>query len=480
MRKKLKNKIYRRSNKKVIIKGKKLIKRKNLNKNKKVKDNKYFNYIIDILIKLNILFILGCCLFYGTRLVYYYKIEHPKMKEVTTIIDSIDLNSVVKKGNGLYKIDNKYVYKGNVTDNYVKYSGRIWRIVSIDENNGIKLITNESQTSLVWGVNSDYENSYIRSWLNDSDKAIKSFYDSLNNTNIIGYTNTCIDLLLDSNITCDNVVSDRIGLLSAYEYQQAGGASSYLNIGEYWWLSNIDNDNVAWYVYSKGAINNTSYSGTIYYSYGVRPVITISGTATVISGNGTEDNPYNLDSVTDKVLSNKLIGNYITYSGYTWRIIDKEEDAIKVVLDGYIKDMDVPYLTKFGNTSYCSLKKGMCNYLNTSFYESLDKKEYIVEHEFNTGTYDKSSNYDYNSIANNKETLYVGLLQLGELFVNDYSKYFLGTRTNYNNVYEMLENGIIYAGELSDELRVRPTLYLKSDIKIVSGLGTKKRPYVLE
>ena len=89
--------------------------------------------------------------------------------------------------------------------------------------------------------------------------------------------------------------------------------------------------------------------------------------------------------------------------------------------------------------------------------------------------------YDFNSITEYNEKLKVGLLQLGELFVTDVSKYFLSTRTKTtdNNIYQVLENGRIYAGDLTDELLLRPTLYLKANLEINSGSGTQKEPYIV-
>ena len=71
---------------------------------------------------------------------------------------------------------------------------------------------------------------------------------------------------------------------------------------------------------------------------------------------------------------------------------------------------------------------------------------------------------------------------MGELFITDVSKYFLSTRTitSDNSIYEVLEEGRIYAGELTDELGLRVTLYLKPDIAILSGKGTSENPYVIE
>ena len=253
----------RKNKKRIVLKGRKIIRRV----------RKRFK-ISNLLIIINLLFILGCCIFYGTRLINFYRIEHPHIDKDSNILDVISIKNTVTTGDGLYEDDDEYYYKGKNVNNYVIYSGRLWRIISIDKESNIKMITEDSQTSLVWGINTDYEKSYVRSWLNDENMVFKSFFASLDDPNSIGYTRTCIDVIEDK-ITCEKTVNDRVGLLSYFEYKKAGAEKSYLNTGRYWWLSNVDKNNTSLYVFSKGNVNNDSFSGTSYYSYGVRPVITV-------------------------------------------------------------------------------------------------------------------------------------------------------------------------------------------------------------
>lgn len=437
----------------------------------------------NIIIFLDILFLICCVFFYGFRLIHYYKIENPKIDKKLSLYEMVTLEkNITSIASGLYKEKDTYYYKGKDINNYVLYSGRIWRVISVDKDNNIKLISDESQTSLVFGVDSNYENSYIRSWLNDSDNDIKSFYESLENTNILVDTQSCTDVIEDKKITCDKIVKDKVGLLSAYEYEKAGGADSYLNINKYWWTSSVNSSNTAWYVYSKGSLNDNSFTNKTYFSYGVRPTITIKGSTIIKSGDGSKNNPIFLDETTTNLLNTKIVGNYLTYSGYNFRIIEKSSDYVKVVMDGVIKEDKEDYFTNFGQSNYITSSKDVGKYLNTTFYNSLSNKEYILKHNFYSGRYDSGNKYDFNQIDDYNESYYVGLLQLGELFVNDESKYFLSTRTKTteNSIYQVLDNGRIYAGAVTDELRLRPTLYLKPDLTVNSGTGTKSDPYIIE
>lgn len=473
------SKSLKNSQKKVVHKyeGKKISTKDNKTKsysNKKMYYSKEYMFLI-----ISISFILLCFLFYGSRLVYFYGIEHPKILKNENIYNVLTLKkNIVEQGDGLYKEDkNKYIYKGKNIDNYVKYSGRLWRIVSINDN-GIKLITEDNQTSLVWGLKTNYEKSLVKSWLNDK-KDIKSFYESLSNTEILTKTKTCVDIVSKTNISCNKIIEEKVGLLSVYEYQEAGAEKSYLNIGEYWWTSSIDANNLAWYIYSIGALNNNVSLGKIYYAYGVRPTITIKSDIKVISGSGKRDDPYCFVNTTNNMLNSKYVGEYINYSGYTWRIIETDKEYTKIVMNGVIKNNNDDLYKAYGSSNYMTSSYGLGYYLNNVFYNSLENKEFILKYPFNMGRYDKTYKYDYNMIAEYKEKMHIGLLQLGELFINDIDNYFLSTRTitSDGSIYEVIKDGKIYLGAVSDKQRVRPTLYLKNDIVVNSGSGSISDPY---
>ena len=121
------------------------------------------------------------------------------------------------------------------------------------------------------------------------------------------------------------------------------------------------------------------------------------------------------------------------------------------------------------------------NYLNVTFYNSLKDKDSILLGVFNNGKYDRTNKYDLSKINEYTVTCNIGLLQIGDLFINDVEKYYLATRTltSDNSIYQVLEDGKIYIGNLKEEMKIRPTLHVKPDLKILSGSGTKDDPYKL-
>ena len=80
-------------------------------------------------------------------------------------------------GNGLYSLNNELVYRGDNVDNYIQFSGKIYRIVKFSEDRPVIIYT-EKSNSVVWdnrynvdkqsnsGIN-DYSVSRIRDTLNE-------------------------------------------------------------------------------------------------------------------------------------------------------------------------------------------------------------------------------------------------------------------------------------------------------------------------
>ena len=86
---------------------------------------------------ISFLFILGCCVYYGNRLIKYYKIYNPKAESgelIANLPSSIISNAVVKEsGDGIYNINGNYVYKGIDVDNYIIISNMLFRILKIKD-----------------------------------------------------------------------------------------------------------------------------------------------------------------------------------------------------------------------------------------------------------------------------------------------------------------------------------------------------------
>lgn len=443
---------------------------------------------LKILGVINMLLLLLLVGFYTYRLVYYYLQENgtSTKKEKYLVEEILKGESLVDSENGLVRNEenNTFTFKGNTTDNYLTYSGRTFRIIGVDSENNIKLITEKEQTSIITGLENGYEKSIAKTWLNPNKEIANSgiFYNSLNNSEtLLTTSNICTDVIEDiETITCDKIYAeDKIGLLSLNEYKEAGGAKSYLNNGTTWALSTSSKEN-NWIVLDKGDLNLNEIG---YKFINIRPVITLKGTTLLVSGSGTKKEPYIIEKTTTaKTLEDSTISEYITLDNYLWKIVNKETDKVKVVMEGYIKEDDTEITKKFSTSSnlYSINKSSIGYYLNNDFYNSLSSKGLLVKGDWYIGK-STSNDLSYLKTYTKKINNYVGLLAVGDLFINEYANTFTltGAYEASDLIYIINEENNLYADLVTNNHKIRPAIYLNIKSTIKSGTGTETKPYVL-
>lgn len=450
-------------------------------------------FLYNTIFILNILFILGLVCYYSYRLVYYYNKEnHKSDQSVDTLVKFItDEANIVYAGDGLYNDNDGYRFKGKDVKNYVYYSGLLWRIIKVNEDKTITMISEENLTSLAFGYeNNSYKDSYIKQWLNNQENMQNTgiLYNKLNNADmLLVNTKTCVDILEKATKTeCkEEYDKESIGLISVYDYLEAGGKESYLNTSSYFWTSNMSKDHKVWYVFDKGGLNNISSVGDTYHSYGVRPVITLNSEIGYISGDGTKDKPYVIENYNFNTLSDSLIGQYLTFNGYNFRVIDKNESGIKIIMNDVIKEngQNVEKVFSLRETTFNpNVYNNIGYYLNRQFYSSINNKDYLVTSTFYNGRYSSDTNFDYKQAMENDISANIALPQVGDLFLTDIKNNY--TMTNGNEYEESVvsinEDGDIHFDMPDTKRNIRPVLYLRKDIKIIDGKGTLDAPFIIE
>ncbi|HPE14988.1 MAG TPA: hypothetical protein PLT65_04055 [Bacilli bacterium] len=450
-----------------------------MTKKRKIKKQLIFNII-------NTLIILFFVCFYVGRLLYYY-LEAEKKKntnvDIALVDKLLDNISMIDVNNGL--IDNEdgtYTYKGDSKYNYVKYSGRLFRVISIDEDKNMAMISETGETILMPGVE-EYQNSYMNDWLNENDdKANTGIYFNTLNTpyEYLEDTTSCLDKVNTiEKITCEETKSYKVTLLSLSDYKRAGGADSYLSNGEDFFLVTQNDTNHYWYVASDGGL---SLGKLMNETHGIRSVITLMSSTIIYGGSGSESDPFIIEKTKVDTLTDASIKDYVTFSNYKWQIIGKTEDKVKLVMDGYITEDKKEIATKYGTSNNFSTKAGnIGHYLNNDFYNSLSNKELIVESTFYYGKYSKYANFNYQDIYSNSVNCYVGLLNIGDLYINKYKNTFLMTRPygDTDIIYVINDNNLFFTDYVTNEHSIRPVIYL-GNINIASGNGTENSPYTLE
>ena len=401
--------------------------------------------------------------------------------------------------------ENLYYYKGTneeVSNNFLWYGGHQWRVLEFDTNdNTLTLITQQPLTSISlakseWKNEETYNDSYINKWLNDYfwsslDSSIKS--NILDNTFNIGiYTDV-------DEIT----TTKKVGLLDYEQYKRTQSTDSFLNIKNWWWLGNVYDANNFCSIGTNGMLDELPFS----YKYSVRAVIKISD-ITITGGDGTLANNYQVASKSTNT-NNVQVGEYINvpYSGddnacgsdkmCTFKVVSKDEDSIKVVLNGLL-----PTESEYGSSSTISTSHTIYTPLSTFANGISNTYRYTGNKTFYIG-YVSGTGQNYEDVQDETLEASIGLPTVGEMFSgNDIdlstsstkifvdintienptasSYYWTMNRYNLSNVLCVsLVSGLI-SNNISVLLGVRPVIYLKNNLIFTGGDGSPQNPYTLD
>lgn len=241
----------------------------------------------NIFVVLSILFLFGCCCFYGYRLVKYYKIFNPKNEEgkKTEVLSATIRkdNPVVSEGDGLYILNGDFVFKGNTVNNYVSYNDKVWRIIRVNRNGSVKLASEDALTEMAFDSNNNsYDKSEIYSYVKENINVKETALEKML---------TCLDDIDDvTKITCTKTTDEYISVLSVSDYANSINSTSgksFINNTKNIWLSSKTSDDSVWNV-ANGILKVADASN----KYSVKATILLKGTAYSASGDGTEKDPY--------------------------------------------------------------------------------------------------------------------------------------------------------------------------------------------
>ena len=229
-----------------------------------------------------------------------------------------DTYSSVGDASGLYKSTDEetdggatYFYRGAVTNNYVKFAGKMWKIIRINENGTIRLLSRKNIVNYS-SFNNTNDNKSMYYSNSDVEGGAKYIVDTWYNDNLKNYENYIADTefcemtganLLDSSFKCTpdrngkGSLILKVGLLTYDEALHAGNhpnkdSNSYITDGTLYCLmspATLIGDATIFLV-SKGGkiINSHRVTGRI---CSIKPVISLKADTLAI-GSGTEADPY--------------------------------------------------------------------------------------------------------------------------------------------------------------------------------------------
>ncbi len=450
---------------------------------KKVKKDKYkyskFEIAFDIL---SIAIVIGVGLYFGGRALYYYSKQNVKRQvEAQTLNGLVLNNNKIVEGDGLHQDSNGYYFKGSEPNNYVMFSNRLYRVIRVNNDNTVRLISEDVVSSFMWGDALRYEESNVRNWLTKTDTNHSGiYYDTIpNNNEFLVHTNYRIDMLSNEKIEfADQDKKDYVSTLTLEDYILAGGKSSYLNNGKVFYLLGIDEDENYLYVEEDGSIQTMdNYTG-----YGIRPVITLKENITVSSGDGSRDNPFVLlqDGKTNYIDTYVKLGNDI------WRVYQEENDAIRLYLNDYVKTPEGVEVNRsysdYNSVFDVSDRGSLAFYLNNIYISGLSYKDILLDTNFYIGEISNEYGYSLENIYTRNVTLKVGLLNIFDYHRNyDKENYFYMNITSEvgNMQYTTNTLGLLLEEDVREERHMIPVISIKTET-IKGGTGTLDSPFVIE
>ena len=408
--------------------------------------------------------------------------------------------------------------KGNPNNNYIWYSGFLWRIMGINADGTVRLITAENVTAILWGADDTAENwdgSHAKDWLNNY------FYNRLKGNDIIKEETWCSETTTDKSsarTACtDNLSKESayVGLITIDEYNLAGGRSSYLNIGQYQWTMTSYSSSLAWRVNGGGVVDCNSVSN----ADGVRAVINVNSDVTITSGNGTlgetwgsQSGPYILNEdksveITGKLNEQATSGEYVLFAGKKYRVVDKDSNGnTKLILDGYYEETEgTVYTMSYGSNNKFSKDMGIGQKLNGDVLNWLtnnsesEKGKLVSDYTWYQNNFTNGNSY---TVSLNEESptrsiqATVGLIRVGEMLSGQSSSILTkgytttSSSSNASHYWTMTpyttsskawyvdKGGGVYSYFVSSTLNgLRAVIVVNYDVTITEGNGTWSNPY---
>lgn len=425
----------------------------------------------------------------GTYEVEYIAFDSLKNRtSVTRKVNVINnLNSVVKKA-----LKGAKNFTGNPTNNYVRLSNMLYRVYGLDSNNNIILVAAEDVSNVNYTKLNEWLNKYYYNHLNDFTKKliVKSKYCNMKITDTTTDTTECSGYTDKVNIFVPSVVDVN---------KAAAGSENFMKTYTMSWVGNSGDDGKAYITRSFFSAENEGKSFIAYdttYNFGVRPMFTIKGNISAVSGDGSITDPYTFGDSTPikggEELNNASTGEYVNISGDLYRVIDVENGYTKVVAEDSITRsselvLAVPTIAVTELTYNPKVKGSVAYIINNESGQYIDTS-YFVNHNVKVPIYKKDIIYG-EEVKTEKYKAKVFAPNMYEMFsaqVNAYGHvshgyWYLNTSKTSFYISAVTDIGV----PLNKETRylsfgIRPCAYIKDNVIVTSGLGTRNNPYIIK
>lgn len=379
--------------------------------------------------------------------------------------------------------------KGNDKNNYVMFSGMLFRAYKVNEDGTIKLILNSPITNLRMNY-TDYNKSNPDIWLSEV------FYDALKKNNSVKHlvkTKYCVSSINSMNDYegyCNDTVERKVGLLDIKEYYQTFINSTSSIYSKSFALANMIGSN-----YGDATFDDTQQSGTPNTILApIRPVITINDMS-ILSGDGTIVKPYKLNDYNygkkTEQINTRLIGEYIEYSGLRFRILGVDNNKnVRLIMDEVlnVKPDNTPvYISteKIDKWNFDLNDENSPAYIINNDYLDYLNTKYLVDTEYDIPLND--SKLKYNEYKVSKVKAKIVLPKTYELFAAvdnaGYMYTYIDKSTSDTSLFTVNStSGKVFELDKNDFLSytIKGIVTIKGNLTITSGKGTYNDPYKMK
>lgn len=384
------------------------------------------------------------------------------------------LDKIVKK-----ETDKTNYYKGNDNNNYIKLDGILFKIVGLNEDGSVKVTSSEPLAFV------DYNS--VDTWLNDY------FYDKLSD-NVKKYIKTdskwCNEVIsnTDNYTKCNKYGKKKaVGLLSVADINNSKDKDGNSNLGtwQYSWLGNSKKSKLLKSGNNSMKIQEENKNTLT----GIRPTINLKTNLEISSGSGEASSPYLLKGRKKSLkagekISEAMTGEYILYSGYTWRVIGKESNGTTKIVMNESLEMDYQVITTIfdkKNSYYNPTQKTNVGYKIANDVNSYINVNLFDKKSINVNLYKKYINYSEKTKVKQYKTK-----------IEEVSLFDLYSPSTVSNHWfrESTSNGLAYMNspltDVSEEKiingstgLIKLTANLNKNVSVKKGNGLITNPYNL-
>ena len=418
----------------------------------------------------------------GTYTITYSAYDSLENKsEIQRIIKVVQtLNKTIKKDT-----DKTNIYKGSNPNNYIEFSNMLFRIVGLNSDGTVKIVSAEP----IGTVNHDD----INKWLNEY------FYNHLTKKakKYIVETEYCSSKIKKGSETtttaCDKKTKQNVGILSIKDYNASVDGTSYLYPINVAWTSDYENDKNSWITSELLVDDDYNYVNYLpidkEYNFALYPAVTLEKNIKLTSGDGTEENPYKFSKIASAkagdLVNTRYTGEYVSYGNTIYRIIDTDGDNTKVISNNIIGTTRVSLSTNDIKVYNPKDKENVGYYIENKL-SKLIKTDIFIKKNIEVPIYNKLATYSGKKTIK-KYSVKLAAPNMYEMFSGasgqTSSAYWLINSSKQKETnYFVSDNDTIYYGNTSaaSEKGVRITGHLEKDASIVSGKGTINSPYILQ